>query len=1243
MHAGGRATEAGMAFQAEVATWFVVHILTRMPVGGRFGLKNTALPIAIRLETGVGLDDIEVSLSDGAAVHIQCKTNATLATGEKAPLAKTGGQLARWVADAKAGAGLPDPTRSAAVLAVRSDAARSLDDLESGCRAFDLGGEWRVTLGQRNQAELIALGALETIVTREWTAHRGAAPGDADLVDMARILHLGRFSMDEGQSDWREASQLLGRNLLGNEAAGEAPLRDLRGVMRDLIASGAPADRAGLLRALRLRGHRDVGSPRFEADLDRLRAVTLEELARLGVHGQLPLAGGVTIARESDAPLVAAIRSGSLLVVGEPGAGKTGALVHAANAIAAEGAFVTFLSMDRFPGVTGAANLASELRLAHSLVETLAAAPGPGPKFLFIDALDAARGGPAEPVFASIIEQVRAGFAEEWTVIASIRTFDLRNGRRFRMAFAGSPPDADYSDSSLPTVRHFSVPRLAETDLAAAGAAAPALKALLTSAPPKLAELLRNVFNLSLAAQLLADGTDPTAFGGIRTQAGLIDVYEDHRLATTSLAQAAAAAVAAMVARSQLVVRKVAVTHPDLDAVVRSGVLVEANDLVSFAHHVLFDHVAGRFHLAWNDPEELIAQLAGDTSAALLLAPALRFAVERMWRMDGPGRALSWRLVTGIFAATDVDAVLSNVALRIVVENVEAVSDTVGVTSRIAATPNDPALGAMLGRLARFAAMDIEAAGCIDVERAIAWADLAEALLRTRHVPLPDPARVLLQALSDHGDLADARLLAIFGRASRALLDLAWAQSPPLPATSVSAIRFVGKGFASDPRASRTLLDRILREPHFSQYADREATWLAEQILPIARADPAFAAEIYRALYGQTITDDATSAFGGQRSRIMPLSSNRRQDYEQCRWRLGTLLGNFLAISPEHGTRAVIDAVIGRSETRGYGSGGDGPEVLDLGTARIELRGHDVEFNAWDEEDDARPGRDDDPLRNYAQFLRECDLDTFARSLAAASQDYATASVWCRILGVGSERVAELGDLLWPMMERPDLLENSDTLRDAVRFTSAAFVGRPAPERERFERMLLDDTRHVDAAARRAWRRTVGRVLAHTAEETLVLEATKALRQQLAAEDLLEGNEPLWRHSVQWGGHADYERDELRREGVDMDTGPNRTVMDASDALYARVQEVPEGSAASLLARLWSEAMALLALLDASPGLHQRVDRSAWGHIANAVERVASSATYVPNSEGLPGLPTMLGALARLSSSPYPEPREERN
>lgn len=1241
MRAGGRATEAGMAFQAAVATWFAVHMLVRMPIGGRFGINNLATPVAIRLETGSGLDDIEVSQSDGGILNIQCKTRATLSTGTNAPLAKTVEQLVRWVADVKAASGLPDLTRNAAILAVRSDSPKTLDKLESGCRAFDHGGSWTETRSQRNQEVRAALDTFEGIATPAWTAQCGNAPNDSELADLARIFRIARFTMDEGAFDWREASRLLGRHLYGNEAAGDAPLRDLKSIMRDLIGSGSPADRNGLLRALRRRGHNDISAPGFEADVASLRAVTNGELARLAAHGRLPLGGGLTIARESDTPLIAAIQAGSLLVVGEPGAGKTGALVHAAKAMAATGDTVVFLSVDRFPGVSKAADLASELGLTHPVIETLSAVPGVGRKILFIDALDASRGGPSEVVFAAIIENVRKRLVDDWIVVASIRTFDLKNGRRFHQAFFGTPADIDYAETMLTAVRHFLIPSLSESDLTAAAAASPELAALLGSAPSRLTELLRNIFNLSLAAQLLTDGIDPEAFDAIRNQSGLIDAYEDARLNTTSLQQAARATVAEMVNRRSLSVRKVVIEHASLDAVIQTGVLTESGDLVRFAHHVLFDHVTGRFYLDWNEPSSLITQLAGNTSTALLLAPALRFAVERLWRFDVTGRPLTWQLVTDIFTATSVDPVLGNVALRIAVENIENDRDIAGLAERISTLPSEPALAALLGRLVRFVAMDVESNHTIALARALAWARLAEMLVSTGEQQLIDPARILLHVLFDHDDLSDAELLDVFGRTARLLLRLAWSTSPPMPTTSINAIRFVGKSFASNPPESRALLDRILRDPQFSQYADREAPWLAEQILPITRADPEFTVEIYAALYGQTITDATTSWFGAQPSRILPLSSNRRQDYEHSRWHLGTAIGKVLAISPIHGTRALIDALIGKAAIQGYLDHRE-PDRVSVGTGTIELRGHDIELNTW-EDDDGRH-HDDDLLWHYGSFLRDCDIIAFADSVTAASRNYATASIWSRIFGIGAERVAEVGDLLWPLVERPDFLANSGTLRDAIRFVAAAWSSRSQEERVRFETMALDDTRFTDANQLETWRRRLGRILALLPEQSLELEEMRALRRELDTEGLLSENDPLYRYNSEPGDDedTDFVRDRLRQAGLDLEAGPNREVLDASNALHAHVKRTPSDSPAADLAALWNKAVELLQLVDANPGLHDQVDRSAWGHVANAAERVASSPNYVPGVDGLPDITSMFLVLERLASSPYPESHDNQ-
>ncbi len=200
---------------------------------------------------------------------------------------------------------------------------------------------------------------------------------------------------------------------------------------------------------------------------------------------------------------------------------KTGALVALAAACRAAGDTVVFLSVDRFPGVAIAADLQSELRLDHPLVEVLAAAPGSARKLLFVDALDAARGGSAEGLFAKLIEEVGPTLGGEWTIVASIRTFDLKNGRRYREAIPGSPPDPAFADAALNKVRHFQVPRLTDVDLASAGAGSPELETLLAAAPENLRDLLRNVFNLSLAAQLLSDGATPLQHPYSRNPVGL--------------------------------------------------------------------------------------------------------------------------------------------------------------------------------------------------------------------------------------------------------------------------------------------------------------------------------------------------------------------------------------------------------------------------------------------------------------------------------------------------------------------------------------------------------------------------------------------------------------------------------------------------------------------------------------------------------------------------------------------------
>jgi hypothetical protein len=107
-----------------------------------------------------------------------------------------------------------------------------------------------------------------------------------------------------------------------------------------------------------------------------------------------------------------------------------------------------------------------------------------------------------------------------------------------------------------------------------------------------------------------------------------------------------------------------------------------------------------------------------------------------------------------------------------------------------------------------------------------------------------------------------------------------------------------------------------------------------------------------------------------------------------------------------------------------------------------------------------------------------------------------------------------------------------------------------------------------------------------------------------------------------------------------MDADPNQLVHDVSNNLYVRMRQTSTDSPAQDLAVLWCEALELVALIDANPGLDDQGARAAWGYVSNAVERIASSGNYVPGAAGLPDLSTMFAVLDRLSASCYPDQHE---
>jgi hypothetical protein len=159
--------------------------------------------------------------------------------------------------------------------------------------------------------------------------------------------------------------------------------------------------------------------------------------------------------------------------------------------------------------------------------------------------------------------------------------------------------------------------------------------------------------------------------------------------------------------------------------------------------------------------------------------------------------------------------------------------------------------------------------------------------------------------------VTDRAQIANLGIASRRLLS--HSLDVPSEAALVSAaVGFVGDTYAADPDASRALLRRLFEPDRFAAHGDEDIPWLARKIEPIAIVDPNFAVEIFRDAFAEAITDRSEKPLG--QSRILPLTSNRRQDYEHAQWTLAEFSKRFFALDPHHATLAVMRAIDGYVE-----------------------------------------------------------------------------------------------------------------------------------------------------------------------------------------------------------------------------------------------------------------------------------------------------------------------------------------
>ncbi|MGW1506108.1 hypothetical protein ACWCQW_47990 [Streptomyces mirabilis] len=865
--AGGSAGAGGFDYQHRVAAWLAVTAVAASASPGVQGLWTGTVE-RIACETGEPVDDCRVHTSDGQTLTLQAKRSITLSKSEESELGKT---VAQFVEQHL----MPGHEQDRLILVtsrdaskpVRNDLAQVLDRLRNAPAEQD--GASLVF----NSDQTDAYDKFVTHAIREWAKQRGGTPSAAELRTFLARCHVWVLDVGQGGLEEREALQTLRTSVITDPGQADAAWHVLLSACAQLAINHSGTDMRQLQQALSSAGIALATIRDFTSDVQCLTRTTQKALDQLG-HGltTVPTPQGPVAITRTVTGIGTRAQEGSILVVGEPGAGKTVVVHELARQASAEGRPVLFLSV---AGVDArsAGTLQGELGLQHPLVDVLEQWQPGSTGLLAIDALDAARVDASTELWRSIIADVNRRLPN-WQVVASIRTWDLQHSPQLHALFPDGPVQVgDLTDEEVAQV----------TDVF------PSLRDLLSQASDQQRQLMRNPFNLRLATELLLDGAATAQLSTVDSRLGLLERYWEARVTrgTEGIAKTALLGrlCAAAVQERRLAVPAQKILEGDtaasdvLRALLSSSVLTQAptvmgptaNGPLQFAHHVLFDYAVAVTYLS-QTPDGLQERLDADPDLLLFGRPSIDMYLRTAWTRD-PGVFCTLALALTTLPSPGMAA---TAIADVVTDDCHQAADLEPLLS--------PDLRAEEGAKRVLAAIAI--AVSLKLKEGIlqnpgVWAEVAERLSRTPARSLP-ALGVLVTDLAFPRAVLDEQQLQLCGLAARRLLEYLWTQ-PPAPASRL-AITAVIQTAASDLASTETLLRRAVESPQLEERGYNDLLSMTSKVSEVLDLLPGLIEDLYVAVLGHTETSSADTQMGS--GSVLTLVSNRRQDFDAAKYPL---------------------------------------------------------------------------------------------------------------------------------------------------------------------------------------------------------------------------------------------------------------------------------------------------------------------------------------------------------------------
>jgi hypothetical protein len=1259
---GGRATATGVGYEIEIASFIGVKMLCGQscPVWDDITGGDIA---AITLQAPEPVDDIVVELREpDARIFISAKyrtASISLSKSNTAFVETTQAfvrQFLKLTPSARSKSrfvwAMPTSATSSVIRSLVS--ALEAHRREAGDDSID------AFLSRRSSGERQAMRRLISELVRQWKDIAKNTPTDAEVRSFFAILYIESYDFGTGNHLERQAEGDI-RNHLGAQNDAPRVWMRIQSFFADANQRGIRVTPASLRRYIAADGITLKAAEDYSDDIDRLRELTESNVSQLKEHTILRFGSdakdAVHIPRADELnALLDAAKSTHLLLTGDPGCGKSGLLYSVVAELQAQKVPVVLLLADEIfaRDWTDSSTLSG---LTHTLDEILANWSGQG-GFLITDALDAIRDVQTQKMVRRLLRSVQRG-ESRWTVLASVREFDLKYGRELREAFPGHGV-SDHASTDFSNVAHFHLTGLSEQQLDALATQRESIRPFIERAreTSKSAGVYRSPFYLRLAADLLRNGVQPNRLADWTSPALLLRQSWFVRVTENSVGTDRETVLRLicqrMVEQRRLTIslKELSLTPSQTNSVaelrgrgilqappLRHGVPV-GEDEIRFAHHLLHDYAITK-SLIPETPEAFTDFAVRDPLLPIFYRQSFFFALEELWDSDA-NRDAFWNAALRLEGITNLHAITRILAPLLAARRVERLSDLQPLIDAIVVAPDSDS--------AAYKAIQQLVSGLQDADTTMiksaeeAWCRFAEEIskLLSKNPNLQFPIAHILSRIAAIEDAKQAQVS--LNNAACALLNhhvtAEVAQGNRFIARA--AIEAVCRSFAVNPGQSEQALLGLLKPERLRHFPHDDLFAFSLGIKYLPPEGDAVVLKLFEAAFSSEPEPDNWEEFGG---RILGMRIQSSDSWNSIRHGLAEYYHRRSGRNAAFMTEAAClawNAVVGRR------SGKRDRELTVIDTIAFRETKCDLveDFSyiwgrEFEHEEQTILSHFEQVLRGWAAANDSAQLNTALTSFVARNR---TALMWTVFMEAGAEYPHSLGIMLLDALNSAVVLSHPDYSYAAAALLSALHSSGDRELRIRLEQLILDLPSKMQLRDGESRESTPSRIL-HAQngllgvlkENNIELEQLRILWRDRHAANVLVSNQRRPERLVRWEPMSDSQV--LQESGVNLKDPPSKELFDLRLTLSRLITGDSAQPGKPDVENFWNVMRKAHLTMRKYQKTHPKMANDLWGYVVGAAEKITQHVEWPSSSHRWKAI---RGILLKAASDPDPKPTEPR-